>query len=152
MIKQMIVKYKLSLFFLVILSVELFISSQIFAQNTEPTSSKEVPIKKLILSQAAMCEEVKEHTPKNRTVVYSMNPGRAICYTSFDPVPEKTFIYHYWFHMDKLSTKIKLVLHPPRWSTYSRIQLRETDKGPWRVEITDKQGNILRVLRFSVVD
>jgi hypothetical protein len=54
--------------------------------------------------------------------------------------------------MDKLSTKKKLVLKPPRWSTFSSIQLREADKGPWRVEITDDDENILRILRFSIVD
>jgi len=99
-----------------------------------------------------MCEEIKEYTPYNSAVVFSIKIGKVSCFTSFDPVPEKTFIYHKWYHRDKPSTKKKMTLNPPRWSTYSSILLRETDKGPWRVEISDQKGNLLRILRFSITD
>ncbi|NNG08274.1 MAG: DUF2914 domain-containing protein, partial [Desulfobacteraceae bacterium] len=36
--------------------------------------------------------------------------------------------------------------------TFSRIGLRNGEKGPWRVEITDEDGNIFGILRFSVTD
>jgi hypothetical protein len=32
------------------------------------------------------------------------------------------------------------------------MHLRKNDKGPWRVEITDEQGNIFQILRFSITD
>ncbi|MBW1746394.1 MAG: DUF2914 domain-containing protein, partial [Deltaproteobacteria bacterium] len=35
---------------------------------------------------------------------------------------------------------------------FSSIQFREADKGLWRVEITDPEGNIFHVLRFSITD
>ena len=144
-------RHKLFFYIIILLFIGSFFYSLVLAQRKEDSTGTSF-LKKLTLTQAAMCEEINDLTPKNRAVVFSMNLGSVFCYTSFDPVPEKTIIYHNWFYMDKLSTKTKLVLHPPRWSTYSRIQLRETDKGPWRVEITDKQGNILHILRFSVVD
>jgi hypothetical protein len=62
------------------------------------------------------------------------------------------YIYQKWYHSDKLITTQKLRLKPPRWSTFSSIQLRVADKGPWRVEIADHEGNILNVLRFSITD
>lgn len=144
-------KYKLSIFLIILLSLDIFFSLQAHPQTKENSSSTPVP-KELTLFHAAMCEEVKEHVPRNPAIVFSITIGKVFCYTSFDPVPEKTFIYHNWFHRDKISTKIKLNLKPPRWSTYSRIQLREADKGPWHMEITDNKGNILRVLRFSITD
>jgi hypothetical protein len=30
--------------------------------------------------------------------------------------------------------------------------LRETDKGPWRVEISDQNGRVFSTLRFSITD
>ncbi|MBU0987328.1 MAG: DUF2914 domain-containing protein [Proteobacteria bacterium] len=99
-----------------------------------------------------MCEEIKDYAPYNAAVVFSIAIGKVSCFTAFDPVPEKTFIYHEWYHQDKPSTKKKLYLQPPRWSTYTSIQLRETDKGPWRVEIIDHKGNLLDVVRFSITD
>jgi hypothetical protein len=99
-----------------------------------------------------MCEEVKDLAPKNQAIVFSLTLGKVSCFNSFDPVPEESFVYHSWFFRDKLSTRIKLSLKPPRWSTFSSIQLREADQGPWRVEIADRDGHLLHVLRFSITD
>ena len=106
----------------------------------------------LKLFQGLMCEEIFANAPRNPTIVFSIGQKKAVCFSSFDEVPEKTVIYHSWYHRDVPSAKIRLTLKPPRWSTYSSIQLRRTDIGPWRVEITDDNGNVLDVLRFSVTD
>jgi len=104
------------------------------------------------LVDAVMCEDIKGGDPINRTTVFSIERRTAVCFSAFDPVPQQTVIYHQWFHRDTPSAKIKLTLKPPRWSSYSSIQLRAEDIGPWRVEITDSQGNIYHVLRFSVTE
>ena len=106
----------------------------------------------LVLFQALMCEDIYSSAPRNPTVVFSVKQKRAICFTSFSQVPQKMIIYHNWYHRDVPSAKIRLTLKPPRWSTYSSIELNNTDIGPWRVEITDEAGNVLEVLRFSVTE
>jgi len=106
----------------------------------------------IALVQAVLCEDIKANVPQNLTTVFSIERRTAICFTAFDPVPEKAVIYHHWYHRDTRSARIKLTLKPPRWATYSSIQLRVEDIGPWRVEITDAQGNIFHVLRFSVTE
>lgn len=117
---------------------------------------KEVKIdhsaKPLILGQAVICEEIFANAPRNQTVVFSVAKEKVVCFTDFESVPEKTYIYHNWFHKDIPSSRIKLMLRPPQWSTYSTIQIRRTDIGPWRVEITDATGQVLRVLRFSITE
>ena len=107
---------------------------------------------KLELKQAAMCERVENLAPIHSGQVFAVSSGQVCCYTSFEPVPQHTVIYHRWFHRDELSTQTRLRLYPPKWSTYSVIQLRETDKGPWRVEIIDQNGRIFDVLRFSIAE
>jgi hypothetical protein len=104
------------------------------------------------LVEAAMGEGIREGALQNQAVAFSVSLGRVICYSAFDPVPLRSFIYHNWYYRDRLSTKTRLVLMPPRWNTYSYIQLREADKGPWRVEITTEDGRLLKVLRFSITD
>jgi hypothetical protein len=104
------------------------------------------------LVDAVMCEDIKAGAPINPTIVFSVERRTAVCFSAFDPVPQQTVIYHRWFHRDTPSARIKLTLKPPRWSSYSSIQLRAEDIGPWRVEITDSQGNIFDVLRFSVTE
>jgi hypothetical protein len=107
---------------------------------------------RMALAQAVMCEDLKELSPVNAGVVFPVTIGAVSCFSIFDPVPRKTIIYHNWYRRDKLVTKIKLSVQPPRWSTFSRMQLREADKGPWRLEITDEDGSVLRLLRFSIID
>ncbi len=121
------------------------------AQSSD-TGESNISVGKIALVRAVMCEDIQELIPQHPTTVFSIERRKAICFTSFDPVPEKTIVYHQWFHRGQTSAKIKLTLKPPRWSTYSSIQLREEDIGPWRVEITDSKGHIFQVLRFSITE
>jgi hypothetical protein len=106
----------------------------------------------LTLGEAVMCEEIKGRKPVNKTILFSIAARRAICFTSFSKVPEKVIIFHNWYKYDKLIAKVRLRLTPPQWSSLSSIPLKEKDKGPWRVEVIDPKGKLLRVLRFSVTD
>ena len=148
-------KIKLTIFCFFWVSTSFLLLGKAFPQQNANTISTPVAIpiaKKLKLVRVAMCEKIKELNPENEAIAFSIAIEKVSCFTFFDPVLEKMFIYHNWFHKDKLSTKIKLLLQPPRWSTFSTVQLRETDKGPWRVEIIDQQGNILHISRFSITD
>jgi hypothetical protein len=119
-------------------------------EQMAPSPAPDEPRLKLI--KAVMGEKVENLVPVKSAVAFSVGIGQVYCYTSFDPVPQPTVIYHRWFHREDLSTQTRLRLYPPKWATYSVIQLRETDKGPWRVEITDHSGRVLDILRFSITD
>jgi hypothetical protein len=106
----------------------------------------------LVLSEAVMCEEIRNFVPQGTGIVFSVNRGRVFCFTRFASVARETVIYHNWYHRDRLITTRKLVVQPPVWSSYSSIQLREADRGPWRVEVCLVDGSALQTLRFSVVE
>jgi len=108
--------------------------------------------KKLALAKAVICESIQEYAPVNAAVVFSIERGRISCFTDFDPVPQKTYIHHKWYRRDSLVTVKRLTLNPPRWSSFTSVQLRDADKGPWRVEVTDADDTLLRTLRFSITD
>jgi len=143
--------HRTALSFLAVTCLALFLAATAFPQ--EETEVPDAPIpEKLTLERAAMCEQIQAFAPYNEAIAFSVTIGKVSCFSFFDPVPEKTVVYHNWFKRDRLITKKKLSLQPPRWSTFSTIQLREADKGPWRVEITDEEGNIFSTLRFSITD
>jgi len=106
----------------------------------------------LLLGKAVVCPEIRHHRPADSAVVFSVAAGKVFCFTEFTSVPEQTVIYHRWFFRDKPVSRIMLTLKPPRWSTYSSVTLRELDKGPWRVDITDRQNHVYQSIRFSIVD
>ena len=124
------------------------------AVGQAPQGEQPIPeeLKKLVLGATATCENVQNGIPENKAVVFSIARQRVYCYSNFTNVPEKTFTFHNWYLRDHLKASVKLVLRPSRWSTYSAMELRSSDKGPWRVEITDEEGNILNTLRFSIID
>jgi hypothetical protein len=104
------------------------------------------------LVKAVMCESIQNYEPVNSAVVFSIELGRVSCYTKFDPVPKKTFIHHKWYRNDILITVKRLTINPPSWASFTSVQLRDADKGPWRVVITDEEDNIMQTLRFSISD
>lgn len=106
----------------------------------------------LTLVEAVMCEGLKDLEPENETIIFSVALGSVICFTAFDPVPEKTVVFHNWFKRDQPEKNLKLTLKPPSWSSFSKIHIRNMDTGPWRVEITDSEGKIFKTLRFSVTE
>ena len=104
------------------------------------------------LVRAVMCESIDGYEPKYIAVAFSINAGRISCYTLFDDVADTTVVDHKWYRQDELVTSKRLTIKPPKWATYSSIQLREEDKGPWRVEIWNAQSQLIKTLRFSVID
>jgi hypothetical protein len=106
-----------------------------------------------VLTKAVLCEGIKgSKTPINESVVFSAELGELYCFTNFGPVYEETVIIHRYYFKDKLTWRKRLKLYPPGWAASSSIQPRETDKGPWRVDITDAEGKILHSIRFSITD
>lgn len=105
-----------------------------------------------VLVKAVMCEFIQKLAPVNQAVVFSIDLGRVACFTEFDQVVNQTVIYHKWYHKGNLISVKQLSLNPPRWSSFSSMQLRNADKGPWQVNITDENDKLLYTLRFSITD
>jgi hypothetical protein len=136
----------------------LFFSGVVFcfhgATGVLKAQDAEAPSVSLSMSPAiaTMCEGISESMPVNPTIVFPVGNKNAFCLSSFDAVKEKTHINHFWYRRDKLVSNVRLLIQPPRWTTYSSIDLRESDKGPWRVDVVDANNNLLKTLRFSITD
>jgi hypothetical protein len=136
------------------MTVTLFFNGpNIYASQEISASSGSEVTNGMRMTRAVICEEIKDGQPVNEGIIFSSDLGKITCFTEFDSITGKTTIYHCWYFKDNLRAKKKpLILNPPKWSTFSQIEPRETDKGPWRVEIVDGAGNILQTLRFSITD
>jgi len=76
-------KFSISLLFFLCLAA---VSPWVYAQDNASVQ------KMLAITQAAMCEKIKDYAPQNRAVVFSIAIGKVFCFTSFDPVPEE-YVY-----------------------------------------------------------
>ncbi len=133
---------------LLIVTVLLSISVSLWAADSIPTAI----VPKMVLTKAVMCESIENFRPMNPAVVFSISQGEVFCYSNFDPVYDKTYIFHRWYKKDKLIFTMRLTLSPPKWASFSSIKIRNADKGPWRVDILDVDDNLLQTLRFSMAD
>ena len=104
------------------------------------------------LTQAVICEDIQNQRSINAGWVFPVSVGKIHCLTSFDHIAETQFVIHRWYFRDNPVATFRLALQPPRWSTFSSLQIRNLDKGPWRVTITDTEGRLIKELRFSVGD
>lgn len=88
-----------------------------FAQVSEQTNaqSSEAPnaAAGAKLAHATMCERVDNLMPTRAGLVFSVSAGQVCCFTSFDPVPQPSLVYHRWFHRDQLSTQTRLRVYRP---------------------------------------
>ena len=139
--------------FLIWLAAIIFVFSfYAISSGQQSSSTSEKKLRPLTIVQSHICEGVVDRAPVNPTIALSVSRNNAFCFTEIDDIDSPTYVYHNWLRRDAHVFEVKLLIKPPRWSTFSTISLRETDKGPWRVEVTDMEGNILKILRFSVVD
>jgi hypothetical protein len=144
-------KYKLYAFFLPLICLALCLSSQALAQDQEEALPVKPP-QVLTLIQAVMCEGLRGIVPLNEAEVFSIRREKVHCFFDFALVPEKTSIRVSWYLRDVRRLNRRYTLYPPQWSVVDSIELRDADKGPWRVEVRDADGNILETLRFSITD
>ena len=122
------------------------------AQDTSPETGEPPVEPVLMMGTAVICEKVRNHVPHTEAIAFSVKLGRVFCFTDFFSVSDRTLIYHNWYRKDQRYASVKLSVRPPRWATYSSIKFGAAQKGPWRVDITDSSGNVLRVLQFSIID
>nr|WP_319396892.1 DUF2914 domain-containing protein [uncultured Desulfobacter sp.] len=130
----------------------LFIVLGVIAALVIPNSVSQADQPRMVLADAVVCEGISNFRPVTPAVVFSVSQGEVFCFSEFDPVYEKTAIFHKWYKRDKLIFSMRLVLSVPKWSSFSRVQMRDADKGPWRVEIRDEDDTLLKTLRFSMSD
>jgi hypothetical protein len=104
------------------------------------------------LGDVFVCGLVEGARPLGRAVVFPSAHDRLYCYSNFPQVARQEQVTHRWFFRDREVAQFKLVIQPPRWSSYSSLKISAERKGPWRVEVIGEEGALLGVARFSVVD
>lgn len=91
--------------------------------------------------------ELKPIAPANR---FSSDIGRVYCFTRITGAKDVTKIKHLWFYKDRFMAQVELPVKSPDWRTYSSKRILPSWKGPWRVDITDSNGLLLKSLHFEI--
>ncbi|MFN3535316.1 MAG: DUF2914 domain-containing protein, partial [Desulfatiglandales bacterium] len=92
----------------------------------------------ITLAKAQICEEVKQGECLFPNKIISFSKGKIYCYTVFDSVNNPSIVYHKWYHRDELVVTHTLKIKSSYHVATSSMQIREKDKGPWRIEIANE--------------
>jgi len=108
---------------------------------------------KMVVTDTKICKKVKNNSPLYTGVRFSTDIGKIYCYSSINNNSGKAnTIYHVWYMNGELIAKVRIrVAKGEGVSSFSHRDIGDTDKGTWKVEITDSDKKILDTIIFELV-
>lgn len=110
-------------------------------------------VEKLVVIQTMACKKVKNNQPLYPGRRFPTDIGRVYCHTLFNNNSGKhSDIYHIWYMNGSLKAKVRIrVRDGKEIPAFSHREIKNNDKGTWKVEITDSDKKILDTVIFEVV-
>ncbi|MDT8274073.1 MAG: DUF2914 domain-containing protein [Desulfomonilia bacterium] len=130
--------------------VVLFILCSVFLVSSSPASAEDHA--GLKVDYGTVSRNVVDLKPVGESTSFPSNVGRLYCFTAIKGAVDPTEIIHVWYHGDQEAARVPLAVKSSLWRTYSSKEIRPTDTGPWKVLITDAQGNKLEIFHFLVFE
>ena len=135
-------------------------------KKTKPIKEKKqkketIPIQKnkyedfhsIIVLESKMCQKVKNNQPINPGTQFPQDIGKVFCHSLLNNNSGKhRDIYHIWYLNGDLKAKVRIrVRSGKEIPAISHREFGNSDKGRWRIEITDGDKKILDTIIFELV-
>lgn len=101
------------------------------------------------VTEAVICRDVQDREPVGASDSFPADVGKVWCWSKIRD-GEGTVIRHTYYHRDTEMAVVELPIRSALFRTYSSKKVVPGWTGPWRVDITDEQGNLLRSLTFTI--
>jgi len=130
--------------------------------SVAPVVKKETPDKvsevkqvfhSIVILDSKVCKKVKNNQPLNPGRVFPTDIGRVYCHSLLDNNTGKhNDIYHIWYMNEEMKAKVRIrVRDGKEIPAVSHREVAKSDKGIWKVEITDGDKKILDTIIFELV-
>lgn len=80
----------------------------------------------------------------------SATEKRLYCFTRTEGGGEGSVIKHVWYHGEEKIGEFELPIKGERWRTYSKKLIQKGEAGPWRVDVLDRSGTLLKSIAFTM--
>ena len=118
--------------------------------SSPPLWAQEAPGSLLEVYKAAICPQIVERQPVEQGVKYPADVGKVYCFSHISNIESTTQIQHVWYYENIERARVALKVQPTSWRTYSSKRIMSSDTGRWRVDILDRDGNVLKTLGFDI--
>jgi hypothetical protein len=100
------------------------------------------------VARASICTSVAEREPVGAASSFT-NVAQLYFFTEIVDAGENVVIQHVWYHKDEPLLEVDLTVNGPRWRTWSHKNIAGM-KGPWRAEVVNSKGEVLRAVSFTI--
>lgn len=104
----------------------------------------------LEVAAAEICRRLEGLAPVEAGRRFPAEAGRLYCVSRIGGIARPTRVQHTWYRGGEVRFRAAFPVRPPSWRVFSMIRIRPADAGPWRVEISDRDGNVLQTLFFEI--
>jgi len=107
----------------------------------------------IVILDSKVCKKVKNNQPLYVGRRFPTNIGRVYCHSLLNNNSGKhSDIYHIWYMNGEMKAKVRIrVRDGVEIPAVSHREVAESDKGTWKVEITDSDKKILDTIIFELV-
>ena len=107
----------------------------------------------IVILDSRVCKKVKNNQPLYTGRRFPTDIGRVYCHSLLNNNSGKhSDIYHIWYMNGELKAKVRIrVRDGEEIPAVSHREVAESDKGTWKVEITDSDKKILDTIIFELV-
>ena len=107
----------------------------------------------VVVLRSLACKKVKNNQPLYPGRRFPTDIGRVFCHSLLDNNTGKyNDIYHIWYMNGNLKSKVRIRIRDGKEiPAVSHREVKSSDKGTWKIEITDSDKKILDTVIFEVV-
>ena len=115
------------------------------------TSLAEETAASLEVTELVMAKNVVDLTPVDDSTIFTSDVGTLYFFSKIKVEVESATIFHTWYYKNEKVAQIELnVKKALGFRTYSNKKVLDHQKGEWKVEVFDADGNVLKSVSFTV--
>ncbi|MFC1856043.1 DUF2914 domain-containing protein [Thermodesulfobacteriota bacterium] len=105
----------------------------------------------LSVLELKMALDVVEREPVEVSEAFGADVERVYCFSKIKVDEDAASIFHVWYFNGEKVTQVELnVKRSPGFRTHSNKAIMNHQKGAWKVEVQDSEGNVLQAIEFTV--
>lgn len=104
----------------------------------------------LEIARIAIARAVEDREPVDEGETFPSDSERLFCFVEVRGAKGETEVTHVWYWKEEEMARVDLGVRSARWRTWSSKRILEHWTGPWRVDVLNPEGTVLRSISFQV--
>ncbi|MGE5190616.1 MAG: DUF2914 domain-containing protein [Gemmatimonadota bacterium] len=104
----------------------------------------------MTVDEAVVCTSVADRRPEGVATSFPADVGTVFAFTKVVGGGEGSSVTHRWIRGDRTVAEVRLDVKGSPWRVWSSKKIAPAWSGPWKVEVLDDAGGVLKTVEFAV--